>query len=272
MDLIFQFSVKMPFPKEETSITLKVCLGEGSRFEGMTCEHFLRELAECNLLKNGKIDSVYEHERCLSIEEIHNRIDLLLKKYNHEGEFIDINAILYGKNPHHSAAGGLLNAKLEDPTITTLYSFVNRCIYNEIVQTLRRRGLFSDRKMCGTCAHHGSSNPRNCLLEMIQNPKTGDFVNNRLFGQERKASDPICSGYEQKNTRLESLEEIETRAPASLHENDTTLAALGTQTGTTENVVIAKIDFERLQEWLIKRVIEARSPKQRQIAQRHFDL
>ncbi|MGO8878533.1 MAG: hypothetical protein ACLPVO_07610 [Desulfomonilaceae bacterium] len=262
----------MSSPKEEASIVLKICLGAGSRFNGIACEYFARASSECDLLKNGTIKSVYENGRCLSIEEIHTRTDLLLKKYDQQGEFIDLKSMLYGGNPSDSGRGGLLNAKLDDPTITTLYSFVNRSIYNKVAQTLRPRGLFSDRKMCGTCAHHGSSSPRSCRLEMIQNPKTGEFIDNGFFGQERKASDPVCAGYLRKDTRTEPLEEIETRAFQSSQSDSPLQNAIETQTQTIENVLIAKIDFGLLEEWLIKRVVEAGSSKQREIAQRHFDL
>ena len=262
----------MSFPKEETAITFKICLGAGSRFNGIACEYFVRNSSECDLLKNGNIKSVYENGRCLSIEEIHNRTERLLRKYEREGEFVDLKVILYGRNPSDSDKGGLLNAKLDNPTITTLYSFVNRSIYNEIVQTLRSRGIFSDRKRCGTCAYLAPSSPHNCQLETIQDPKTGELIYNRLFGEQRKSTDSVCQGYLKKDTRTESLDEIETQAFTSSQPDSPISARIEAETQSMENCLLAKIDFELLEEKLIERVVNAASIKQREIAQRQFDL
>lgn len=259
-------------PREETAVVLKICLGQGSRFNGMICEYFIKDASECDLLKNGSIKSVYENGRCLSLEEIHNRTENLLEKYERKGEFIDLKVILYGRNPSNPEKGGLLNARLNNPTLTSLYSFVNRSIYNEVAQTLRSRGIFSDRKQCGSCEYLAAGNPRTCRLESIQDPKTGEFIDNRFFGQDRKSSDQACDGYSHKDTRTQSLDETHAEAFSISKPGSPVSATVEAETQNIENCLIAKLDFELLVEKLIERVVNAASTKQKEIAQRQFDL
>lgn len=262
----------MSFPKHETDLILNICQGAGLRFNGTVCQYFMANSSECYLLKGGKIVAVYEHGRCLSIEEIHNKTEMVLRKWGYPDEFIDLKTLLYGRTRSDSAESGLLNARLRDPTITTLYSFVNRSIYNEVIQTLRSRGIFPEKKMCGSCLHLGLSSPRSCQLETIEDQRSGQLVFNRFFGQQRKNTDPVCAGYGKRDTCTQPLEQIENRAFSTTQASFPTADSVEAEQDAIENRILTKIDIELFQEWLIKRVVDASSPKQREIAQRQFDL
>ncbi len=252
----------MPRQNNEESLTSRICQGNEPKYNGSVCDNFVTPSLECSLLVSQMILAVFEYGRCLSLELIYDRLERILVKFGLPDEYIDLKKFLYGND---DSRGGILSVVLRTPNIQTLHAFINRSLYNEVTQTLRSRGLLTERRNCGSCMHRAQSSPRVCQLEYIQVGQVSDGSYNRYFGAERLSSDEACSGY----SRIRRISEsINTSRDVNQPEKTVDLVD---QALTTEESVLWKVDYSRFLNWLIDRALNAESAKRREIAQRQYD-
>ena len=58
-----------------------ICAGVGDRFSGVVCKFYVRLTAECDLLKNEKLDPIFKNGRCNPYRFLKSAIEKNLKRY-----------------------------------------------------------------------------------------------------------------------------------------------------------------------------------------------
>jgi hypothetical protein len=58
-----------------------ICAGAGNRFGGVVCKFYVRLTAECDLLKNEKLDPIFKNGRCNPYLFLKSAIEKNLKRY-----------------------------------------------------------------------------------------------------------------------------------------------------------------------------------------------
>jgi hypothetical protein len=58
-----------------------ICAGAGNRFGGVVCKFYVRLTAECDLLKNEKLDPIFKNGRCNPYRFLKSAIEKNLKRY-----------------------------------------------------------------------------------------------------------------------------------------------------------------------------------------------
>jgi hypothetical protein len=182
----------------DAGVVRKICQGRGKKFRDEACEYYDPVGKTCKLLAVGPISAVMEHGRCLSKLEIYERASFIQKLYAGElsQEFVDLEELIYGRpSPEGKGPKGLVDQHLSDPSLPALYSYVNRCLYREIMRVFRKRGLIPGRRQCGNCVHLGDTTPRICQLADFVDEKTAKRIHNEFENTEREEHDRACGGY-----------------------------------------------------------------------------
>lgn len=236
-----------------------VCGGENRRFRGLFCEYYERSAARCLLLREGKMREFWEKCRASCFNLLYDAVKLHLTNFRQkypdspidETEDIDFEKLI---------------CRLQDTGMKQSFDleawrgYLNKTVYREIRNILRKRGLIPWQIRCGTCKFMPLKMPYIC-------PKTGTV---------RSRSDDACPDYAQTVHNIISIDaEI---CPGDSQENNRLMAEMGNWQGnpTPETLLEKKEEEQRLpliRKILLTRIKETRpGTKSRQTCERQYEI
>ena len=169
-----------------------VCAGAGQRFGGVSCEYYVPLAGECDLLKQSKIETIFEKGRCNPRSIMTSAVKRNLFRYK---DLIQV-------HEHLSTTVFTLSNRLKDirlqkgHSLAVLIGYINRASYTEVIQSLQGEGLLA-KKICGFCVFLSELEPYVCRRETV--PLTNDGVTelkeNPFYLKERKTTDKCREGF-----------------------------------------------------------------------------
>jgi len=122
------------------------CGGAGQLFGGVVCEYYVSLPGECNLLKQAKMETIFEKGRCKPYNILKSAVKKNLIKYK---DLIDV-------QEHKNSITFLLSNRLKDVhlkkghNLAVLVGYINKASYTEVILFLQSEGLL-EKKICGNC-------------------------------------------------------------------------------------------------------------------------
>ena len=254
-----------------------VCGGAEERFGGIPCQYYDLSTGECNLLKKGKMEEVFEKGRCQPSRMLTSSVEIQLelkrdlfdkvvpgKKYGYftRAQKDYIKSIVF-----MIIARGLKEKKLKKGyDITFLKGYLNRCAYNEVQTIFKNEGLLVKKLSCGKCVFLFESKPRTytCQRKKFEVIEKGEkrFEDNPFYEKARKASDAGCK-WGWKPYRFETIDEHADRNGEDSYSPKTPDALTNNETVKKSSDII---EVEAMKTMLRNRVKEA---KQRSLVKQY---
>ena len=169
-----------------------ICAGVGDRFSGVVCKFYVRLTAECDLLKNEKLDPIFKNGRCNPYRFLKSAIEKNLKRYK---DVINVREYV-------SSIAFVLSKRLQDirlkkgHNLAVLIGYIKRAAYTEVIQFLQNEGLL-EKKICGNCIFLSELKPYVCRKENIEVMENGigESKPNPFYLKERKKTDKCQEGF-----------------------------------------------------------------------------
>ena len=227
-----------------------ICAGVGDRFSGVVCKFYVRLTAECDLLKNEKLDPIFKNGRCNPYRFLKSAIEKNLKRYK---DVINVREYV-------SSIAFVLSKRLQDirlkkgHNLAVLIGYIKRAAYTEVIQFLQNEGLL-EKKICGNCIFLSELKPYVCRKENIEVMENGigELKPNPFYLKERKKTDKCQEGFKP-------------HALVSINRDDDQTGEDNFQLGTSEKLADRsalktlddRLEIEEIGEILKKRATEAK--------------
>ena len=241
-----------------------VCAGAGDRFGGVVCEHYDRLTGDCDLLKQSKIEQIFDKGRCHPRRIMTSAVKRNLSKYK---DLIHVQDYL-------SSIVFTLWNRLKDirfkkgHSLPVLIGYINRASYTEVILSLQSEGLLT-RKMCGFCVFLSELEPYVCKRETVSVTNDGvtQLKENPFYLKERKTTDKCQEGF-QPYTLL-SIEEDKNDNSANTYNSPLpeTLRDAGTVAKSEDT-----IEIEELKDLLKKRAASTKHANTKKIYKRQHNV
>ncbi|MCP4345467.1 MAG: hypothetical protein GY795_08065 [Desulfobacterales bacterium] len=187
-----------------------------SKKDIIPCEHYNIALKECILLRDRKLQEIFQNKRCNPSQIIHNTVSYLLnKRYK---------SITRGKVDPGEHIERLV-FEIQNKIIKKaefkkgfsrpyLLSYIKRTSYIEVLILLQQEGVLPKGK-CGNCIHLSLSMPYTCQREKLFPDKQGEpYKPNPWYGKNRSPDDRKCeSGFEPVYTDEYTEDDLQDSSP-----------------------------------------------------------
>jgi len=249
---------------KDTDLIRMICAGAGQRYGHVACEFYVPLAGECDLLKQSKIETIFEKGRCNPRGIMSSAVKRNLFKYKdliHVKEYLS--SIVF------TLRNRLKNIRLKKGhSLPVLIGYINRASYTEVILALRSEGLLA-RKICGCCVFLTESEPSVCTRGTV--PVTNDGVTelkeNPFYLKERKTRDKCQEGF-QSYTPLSANEEKDDDS------EDTHKLPLAETLGNAASIDRSedRIEIEELKDLLKKRAATTKHSNTKKIYKRQHNV
>ena len=241
-----------------------ICAGVGDRFSGVVCKFYVRLTAECDLLKNEKLDPIFKNGRCNPYRFLKSAIEKNLKRYK---DVINVREYV-------SSIAFVLSKRLQDirlkkgHNLAVLIGYINKSAYTEVILFLQNEGVL-EKKICGNCIFLSELKPYVCQRENIEVMENGigELKPNPFYLKERKKTDKCQEGFKP-------------HALVSINRDDDQTDKNNFQPGTSEKLadhsaletLDDRLEIEEIGEILKKRATDAKHSNTKKIYKRQHNV
>lgn len=241
------------------------CAGAGHRFGGAVCEYYVSFTGECDLLKQEKMERIFEKGRCDPYNILKSAVKKNLKKYK---DLINI-------QEHKNSVIFILSNRFKDirlkkgHNLAVLIGYINKASYTEVILLLQSEGLL-EKKICGNCIFLSELKPYVCLRENIDVLSNGvqQVKDNPFYQKKRNKIDKCQEGFQSRI--FKSVNEFKNRdsednhKPIIMHEKLRNNGVLDSS--------LDRIEIEKMNQILKKRVIGTKHKNTKKIYKRQHNV
>ena len=242
------------------------CAGAGKRFSEVVCEFYERFSAECHLLLQEKLELIFQKGRCKPRRLLESAINRNLASY--KDDVVDLRKDL---KKHVSSLAYIILKRLQDKrlkrgyNLPVLIGYINRAAYTEVIQFIKKEGLLTKDRLCGSCSFLSEIKPYVCRRENIEVQVDGatEVKSNPFFKKERKNTDKCLEGF-QARLNLDKNIDVDDHDQTQISD---TLQHSG---GIEES--INRMEIEDIKKLLNQRVTGARHQNTKKIYKRQYSV
>lgn len=240
------------------------CAGAGHLFGGAVCEYYVPLTGECDLLKQAKMETIFEKGRCNPYNILKSAVKKNLIKYK---DLIDV-------QEHKNSIIFILSNRLKDirlkkgHNLAVLIGYINKASYTEVILLLQSEGLL-EKKMCGNCIFLSELKPYVCMRESIdvRNNDITQLKDNPFYQKKRIKTDKCEEGFQSRIiksvnefTDCDSKDSPKPIIPEKLKNN----GMLGRS--------LDRIEIEKINQVLKKRVMNTKHKNTKKIYKRQHNV
>jgi hypothetical protein len=246
-----------------------VCAGAGNRFGETVCEYYVRLTAECDLLIQAKMETIFEKGRCNPYNILKSAVKKNLIKYMNLLGVKDPNDLQkYILSIIYPLSHRLKDIRLKKGhNLAVLIGYIKKASYTEVILYLQSEGLL-EKKMCGSCKFLSELKPYICLRENIDAQNNGVTLlkDNPFYQKKRSKTDKCQEGFQSRI--FKSVDEYTNYDSKDGHK----LIPEKLKNNGIEDKSLNRIEIEKINQILKKRAINTKHKNTKKIYKRQYNV